>query len=197
MEETITILLVSVTGYAATNIDNLLLLVAMHGGNRNARKVVTVGFAIGSLLALAISSLGMVVSTFLPLGYINFLGVIPIVLGARELRLVLRKKHPDTTSPALSANSLIGAATVSLGNSSDTIALFAPLFIETELVHRWVILGGFSGAMITFLWLSHYLSSHPLLTKPIEKVGAPLAPWLMIAIGAYILVNTNTDIIPG
>ena len=39
-------------------------------------------------------------------------------------------------------------------------------------------------------------ASFPKLSEPLKKYGARLAPYIMIGIGVYILLNTGTDLVP-
>lgn len=198
MEETLTIIALTASGYTATNIDNLIVMVAMIAANASSQKIILVGFVLGSLIALSISFATVIIVDFIAIEYLSLLGFLPIILGVKELLSLSNKPKSSENQPhrAHPPTGLLIAALITLGNSVDTIVVLSPLFAESKQHHYWAIVTGFIVMMIICLWMSIALQQSSVIAKKIHQFGPKLAPFIMIAIGIYILLNTDTDIIP-
>jgi cadmium resistance protein CadD (predicted permease) len=83
-----TVALAALAAFAATNVDDFLVLVvffAQVDGKAFTNYRVASGQALGFTIILAISLLGIVLGLFIPSGYIELLGFVPILLGLRQL----------------------------------------------------------------------------------------------------------------
>lgn len=90
-----------------------------------------------------------------------------------------------------------GLATTLFSNSVDTVLVLAPLLIDSQ--SNIDLLIGFSYALMVLAWyaLGYFLHHHAVRLQWISTVAIWLAPLIMIAVGAYIIDNTMTDIIAG
>jgi cadmium resistance protein CadD (predicted permease) len=91
---------------------------------------------------------------------------------------------------------VFSASALMIANGGDTIAVFAPLFAETELGGVPVLILGYLATAVSLSFLAGYVCVFPNLSKPLKKYGARVAPYIMIGIGIYILLNTGTDLLP-
>jgi Cadmium resistance transporter len=83
-----TVTLAALAAFAATNIDDFLVLVvffAQVDGKAFTNYQVAAGQVLGFTVILAISLLGIVLGLFIPSGYIELLGFVPILIGLRQL----------------------------------------------------------------------------------------------------------------
>ena len=80
-----------------------------------------------------------------------------------------------------------------IANGVDTIAVFVPLIAESEATYRLFLSLGFVAASLALAWLATRACTHPSAATPIARYGPKVAPFVMIGIGVYILLNTATD----
>jgi cadmium resistance protein CadD (predicted permease) len=82
-----TVALAALAAFAATNVDDFLVLVvffAQVDGKTFINYQVAAGQVLKFTVILAISLLGIVLGLFIPSGYIELLGFVPILLGLRQ-----------------------------------------------------------------------------------------------------------------
>lgn len=195
-------LVLAIGGFTATNLENVVVLVSVFCGQCGRAHAVRLGFALGSVALLALSLLGVVLVGLVPVQHIGWLGLIPIALGVREL---LRKSddgsESDATGQRPEGSSLLNvagaAAVLMVANGGDTVAVFAPLFAETQRSGIVVLAIGFLATALLLTLVTGRACNHPALSVPLQRFGPRIAPYVMIAIGAYVLLNTGTDTLPG
>ena len=85
---------IGIAGFAATNIDDIFVLIMFftHSSMTFPVKQIVAGQYIGIGLLVAISALGFFSSLAVPSYIIGLLGIVPIAIGIRKL-VVLRKKN--------------------------------------------------------------------------------------------------------
>ena len=99
--DTLTIIAMTAAAYVATNIDNLLLLIAFYSRYLPQSRLVTAGYASGMLfIGLLIFVLGEA-GDFIPVAYLGSLGVIPIIIGVKSLADQYRKRVSDPDGEVL------------------------------------------------------------------------------------------------
>lgn len=194
-----TALALIITSFVATNLDNLALLVSWLLTGQFQRKQILRGYLLGMLAVLVLSSAFGLGASFVPVQYVGYLGVIPIVLGLRGLYTLIRRS--DQTDPAAAAKNLrlmpLSIAATQLANGVDTILVFGPLLADSELGVDLVMLGGF--VVMTLIWyrLARFLERHVARLTILERYGHWIAPIVLVLVGLYILDNTSTDVLPG
>jgi len=185
-----TAVVLGIVAYASTNIDNLLLLASLRGGAGSAGPV-RLGFVCATAGILLLSLSFMTLGYFIPASALGYLGVVPITLGVRQL---LFTGGPDAAvrPDAVSAAS-VGA--ILFSNSSDTLAAFGPLFVESEPVVA-LTLGATLLVCATAVILLVERLQHAIGGKPwLDTLAARGTPVIMILVGAYILMDTATDLV--
>ena len=186
----ITALVLVPFAYAATNIDNLLIMASL-GAGRASRGDLVAGFVVASGCVLLVASTAMFIDRLLPDAVLGYLGFVPISIGAYLLLF---------TSPG-AENAPRGAATwpaiagLLLANSGDTIFAIGPLFAESGSDARLGLAIGF--ALIATVWLLLILnvSQRVARSATLSRLGHRIAPWMMILVGLYILADSATDVV--
>ena len=195
--------LLSIAAYAATNIDNLFVLLAFLAEGRTRRRQIIVGQFAGTLALIAASALFAAALKQLPSAYIGLLGVLPIGVGAMKgwERFVTKQSVPPDTSPTREStarsketgnSSWWTVACVAVANGSDNVAVYIPLYAShTHAQGAWISL--VFVAMIG-VWCagSVWLVEHPLLGAPIRRYGTALLPFILVIIGILVIVNNDT-----
>lgn len=175
--------------YAATNIDNLLILASL-GAGRARRRDLVAGFVAASAAVLAIASTAMFIDRVVPPQVLGYLGFVPISIGAY---LLFTGAQTDTTAGSSATWPAISG--LLLANSGDTIFAVGPLFAESGSDARLGLALGFT--LIAALWLLLILtvSERVARSEILGRLGHRIAPWMMILVGLYILSDTATDVV--
>ncbi len=199
MEASFTLAGLAIGAFLATNLDNLLLLIFLQGANPRHRKAVVTGYllAVGGLIALVIA--GSRLGDELDPGIIGYLGLIPIALGLWLLRrspaiqVATEGSRAEASAPHFEGSVVLGTTVLLLSNSGDSLALLLPLLADTYAGGRKVLLLTWLSCAGLWVFLGQLLTQRPSAARVLEQHGTKVVPWVMIGVGAYILLNTATD----
>jgi cadmium resistance protein CadD (predicted permease) len=182
--------------FVATNIDNLALLVGWLVSKQVKASRIFAGYMTGMFILLLLSIIISFVSFALPLSYLGFFGVIPLLLGfIMLLRLVRGGEESDGQAGVKGA--FVAIAMTQVANGVDTLLVFAPLLVDSRTEVDYIIALVFMVVAVLWFWFAQFLSYHASRLEVITRVGRWIAPVVMIAVGLYILDNTVTDMIAG
>ena len=186
----ITALVLVPFAYAATNIDNLLIMASLGAGRASRGHLVT-GFVVASGCVLLIASTAMFIDRLLPDAVLGYLGFVPISIGAYLLLFTT----PEAEEGSRGAATWPAIAGLLLANSGDTIFAIGPLFAESGSDARLGLAIGF--ALIATVWLLLILnvSQRVARSATLSRLGHRIAPWMMILVGLYILSDSATDVV--
>src|ERR671916_2851723 len=98
MEDFLDVLGIGVTAFVATNIDDLLILIAFFANSHFPLSQIVLGQYAGMGALLAIGIVGSLIALIVPNNLIGLIGIFPIAIGTKEL-LELRKKDDDEEEP--------------------------------------------------------------------------------------------------
>ena len=197
MESTLALMGLAVVAYAATHFDNLILLVGVVSRQGQPFAAVAIGVLLstGAILALCIGA--ALVADLAPQHWLGYLGLVPIGFGVRELYRLKRADSDSETDSGIPAISAVGVAAVMLANSADTLGALVPIFAETrDALLPAVIVSVLvaSGAACGLAW---WIARHRHMGPAIRRLGPRLVPFVLIAVGLYVLSNTRTDTVLG
>jgi len=184
--------------FAATNTDNLILLVVLMGADPARRGFHKLGFLLASFAVMALAGCGLILGGLADPAWIGYMGFIPLALGSSLLIRQWRgagaeSAHAQHTARQGPAGGVLATALLMLGNSADSLAIFLPLAAESG--HRALAWGAAAYLAMAAVWITAagYLAGHQLLARRIEAVGEKLIPLVMIGAGIYILLDTASD----
>ena len=177
------------TAYAATNLDNLLLICGLLASGAR-RGSVTVGFAVAGSLVVLFALSFSILSFLLPPDMLGYLGIVPLALGLR----ILISHSAETEGAAQVGTGAVSVAVLLAANSLDTVATFAPMFAESEEIVRLALVVGFIASAV-FLFCA-VLRFSQRLSKLADRgpVAQRIAAIIMIFVGIYVLLDTGTDL---
>ncbi len=178
-----------VTAYAATNVDNFLLLGTLIAGGARRASVAT-GFAGATGLVVLVTMSFSALSYFLPPAALSYLGVVPIALGLRILF------HPGA-GPEGAAQLQTGAVSVAailLANSLDTVVTLAPMFAESETIVRFALIVGIATAAVVLFAIVLRFAQRLSTLNDKGPIAHRIAGVVMILVGIYVLFDTGTDL---
>lgn len=196
--EIFTILGLVAGSFIATNMDNLLVLVMLLGANARRRSAVLLGFLCSAITVICVSALGVAVEDTIGPGLIGYLGVVPLLLGFHMLYQSWSGEQADDEEFASLANTpepKIWWSTFILmfSNSGDSVAVFLPLLAESGRSALLLIVCSYLTMSVFWMGLSYLISGHQSLARRLEHRAEKIVPWIMIAVGIYILMDTATD----
>ncbi|MGW5669226.1 cadmium resistance transporter [Micromonospora sp. NPDC003776] len=176
--------------FAATNIDDIIVLTvlfvaARRAGRPRPRDIVAGQYlGIGALLAAAVvAAAGLLV---VPDPWTGLLGLLPIALGVRALLA-----RPADDEPPAAVGSLLGVAGVTIANGADNIAVYVPVFRSLDPAAGVVWLVVFAGLVALWCTVAALLGGHPRVVGLVGRAGHWLVPAVFVAIGATILVTSG------
>ncbi len=177
-------LLTGVAAFAATNLDDLVLLVAFFADRTYRPRSVVSGQYAGIGLLYAASVAAAQAAVIVPEGYVRLLGVLPIAIGVKRL-FERAEESPDLPRTGMA----LSVAAVTVANGADNIAVYVPLFATRHAAELAVI--GLIFALMTALWCwgAYRLVTHPEWGRAIRARGQRLVPWVLMALGAGILLG--------
>jgi cadmium resistance protein CadD (predicted permease) len=188
---------IGVAAFAATNIDDIFVLMMFFSFSSMTFPVkqVVLGQYIGIGLLVAISALGSFISLAVPTHIIALLGIVPIVIGVKKL-VVFRNKNESNSKQAIQdkkKNNLafVAVAAVTFSNGGDNIGVYTPLFAKYNSLSQITALATIFMAM-TAVWCiaAYYLVNHPLVASKIRRIGHIILPFVLIGLGIYILTDS-------
>lgn len=195
MLDVLTMATVSVAAFVATSIDNLLVLSGLLAVSATGRTRVLAGYLVATVVVLGLSWAIARIGDFIPVDYLGFLGLVPLAMGVFQLRAQQRADQaPEEGTPRSSAApGVVTTAMTFLALSSDSVAVLVPLLAESPARLDVVILGVGAGMALLWFWVGQIAVAHPTWQAYVRRLGPRLVPYLLIAIGLYVLADTPTD----
>jgi cadmium resistance protein CadD (predicted permease) len=188
---------IGVAAFVATNIDDIFVLMMFFSSLTFPVRQVVLGQFIGIGLLIAISALGSLISLVVPTYIIGLMGIIPIIIGIKNL-VEIRKKDKSPSRQAVqnkkknrSYFSFLSVAAITFSNGGDNIGVYVPLFSKYNTVSQITTLIAVFIAM-TAIWCisSYYFMNHPLVASKIRHIGNIILPFVLIGLGIYILTES-------
>lgn len=183
----------SVSAFVAhvlTNLDNLAIMVGMIFTLGRLRT--TVGYLIAQLVMLsAAMALAVGAVSEMP-QMVGYFGVVPLTLGLVALWRSWRDDG-DVDPHRTGQMRLLAVVALFLSVSFDSFAVLAPLLAESELVYRRAALSGAAIASVVMAGAGLGLTKLTPMAADRTARLEQLAPYVMITVGLYVLLNTATD----
>jgi cadmium resistance protein CadD (predicted permease) len=178
------VVLAGAAAFAATNVDDLLLLIAFFAAGTYRARDVVLGQYAGIGLLFAASAAASLVSLVIPASHLSLLGLLPMLIGLKQL---FGKAAQEETVPP--SSSFLTVAAVTVANGGDNIGVYAPLF-ATSSAQAISAMGAVFAAM-TALWClaARWLVQHPAAATSIRRYGPKAMPFVLIGIGVFILLS--------
>jgi len=202
MTDILNLVPIGVVAFAATNIDDIFLLIIFFSSLTFPIRQVVLGQYIGIGLLVAISALGSFLPLVIPSYIIGLLGIIPITIGVKKLIQFIRKgdnlspsqqaeQEKNTSNKKESHLSFLAVAAITFSNGGDNIGVYTPMFAKYNSINEIITLATIFMEM-TAVWCiaAYYLVNHPLVTSRIRRIGHIVLPFVMIGLGIYILAES-------
>lgn len=82
--DAITLILVAVSAFAATNIDDLVVLMFFFAAGKHEKRSVVIGQYLGFLSLVMVSSTAYFLQFLVPSYFLNLLGIFPVAIGFKK-----------------------------------------------------------------------------------------------------------------
>jgi cadmium resistance protein CadD (predicted permease) len=191
----LTLIALIVGTFVSTNVDNLAILVGWLLSGRVAHSHVAAGYALSVTTVIFISAVLGLSSKVIPVQWIGWLGIVPILLGVYALRAQFRGVDDEAVPEVAGNAAMFGVAATMIANSVDTVIVLAPLLVDTQDRIDPVLIGGFALMGVAWFALASLLSKSAAGMVAIRRIAGWVAPLIMIAIGIYIISDTATDVL--
>ncbi|WP_233802281.1 cadmium resistance transporter [Paraburkholderia sp. HP33-1] len=197
----LSLVLLAIAAYAATNIDNLFVLLGFLSETGAQRRRVIAGQYAGSLILVAAALVLAALLARLPAGYVGLLGFLPIAVGLHKAWQRFDPRHAQrndseeihaSAPPSAGGSSSWTVASVAIANGSDNIAVYVPLYASHTPAQNALVSLVF--ILMIGLWCAGatWLVEHPLLGAPIRRYGSAVLPLILVGIGVSVIVSNDT-----
>ena len=160
MNGLILIIFVAAAAFLATNTDNLALLVVFLLRYRCHRLVVGIAYLVGLSLVVLLSFLLSLLAGAVPVQYLGLLGFVPISIGVVGIYRLIRGPAAESDSrqeqTASAAAVFVATMFTQLGNSTDTLLTFGPLFADSMRAASYMIMFTIAVMGALFLLAANY-----------------------------------------
>lgn len=208
MSELISAIFAGVTAFIATNLDDLVILMLFFAQiNAVFRpKHIVVGQYLGFGALILASLPGFFGGLIVPKPWIGLLGLVPIAIGLyqlihpedeNEVQTVANDFQSTIKLPILSALGLLApqsyqVAAVTIANGGDNIGIYVPLFAASSAASLGVILSVFFVLVGVWCYVAYQLARHPIVARVLTRYGAAIVPFVLIGVGIFILIDSET-----
>src|ERR671919_423722 len=193
---------IGTTAFVATNIDDLLILIAFFANSRFPLPQIVLGQYAGMSALLAIGIVGSLIALIVPNNLIGLIGIFPIAIGIKELLELLKN---DNNNEQESANHqpprnrrrrrlivylpflTVAAVTFSGGEEIGVYtSVFATYNEASEIIIIVLVV-----MVLTGLWcaVAYCLVNRPLIASSIKRIGTVALPFVLTGLGIYILAE--------
>ncbi|MCP6758927.1 MAG: cadmium resistance transporter [Fischerella sp. CENA71] len=211
MNKIISILTESIIAFAATNIDDILILLLFFSQINTyfRRRHIFVGQYLGFTFIIIASLPGFFGGLVIPRAWIGLLGILPIAIGIKQLfsqeteRVEIQTVTSDftssrTTNPLLSfISSLISpqtykVAAITFANGGDNIGIYIPLFAGINFSSLLITLAVFFIMVGVWCVVAYLLARQVTIASILSRYGSAIVPFVLIALGLYIMYERGT-----
>lgn len=181
---------VGAAAFALTNIDDLIVLVSFFANPAYKTEQIVAGQFLGIGLLICVSLAGALIAQTIPMIDVGLLGLLPICIGIKSL--IYDGATQSGENAFLRGNSkIVTVMLVTVANGADNLSLYIPLFAvhNSEEIALFVLVF----AAMTALWCRAgfvLVRTYPLAV-PVQRWGARLLPYVLIALGAYVLTKAE------
>jgi len=171
-----------VTTFAATNVDDLLLL-SLFFAKREPMRRIMLGQYLGFAGILVLSLLGWWASTTIPLAWFRFLGVLPLAIGIRRLF----QMHTAEARGRGGFN-VFSIAAITFANGADNVGVYVPFFAVGSAYLR-LVLATYLALLPIWCLAGRSLGKHPVILRSVDRYGHWIVPIVFISLGLYIVIG--------
>lgn len=202
MNELITVIPTSITAFAATNIDDIVILMILFTqANKTLRsRHIVIGQYLGFTTLVIISLVGFLSGLVFPQRWLGLLGLVPIALGFNTLlnpevdsdeEILEPLEQPRSLLSNLLSPQVYGVAAITIANGSDNIGIYTPLFASSTGMKLLLILGIFFLLVGVWCFTAHWLTQQQQLAHTLTRYGNTFVPYVLMGLGGLIVLDSG------
>lgn len=193
MTDLFEIVAIAVGAFAATNIDDFVLLTILFidsqtGGLR--RGYIVAGQYLGFAVLLATSGAVAAGLVVVPTGWLGLLGLLPLSVSVRGFLNIARQRVDDRGKPVAS-NSLLSVAAVTVANGGDNLAVYVLMFHKQPPVENVITMAVFALSLAVWCVGAALMSTRTQVVSVMIRAQQWLVPAVYLVIGTVILVSSG------
>ena len=193
--EIISLVGLAIVVFISTNVDDIFILLGFFSDPAFRPRQIIAGQYLGVGTLFFISVLGSLVSLVLAPEYIGLLGIVPVVIGLKQL-YDLRRSNDDVNEKEQgnhgSKGKILLVTAVTVANGGDNIGIYTPLFATRPFFDVGVIGIVFALMIALWVWIAHGMVNHRTIGVPIRRYGYKIVPFVLIGLGFFIMHEANT-----
>ena len=192
-------LITAILAFASTNVDDIFILILFFGNRRLRPFTIITGQYLG-IAALVVTALaGAYLGGFFDPRYVGLLGLFPIYLAIKQCIELLRTnsgKSDAEQDPTISTtgvlSGILAVTGVTIANGADNIGVYIPLLATLSAAEKIQLVIVFAILILVWCLLAKYLASRPLIARQPGRYGHVIMPVVLLILGAYILIESNS-----
>ena len=200
---------------ATTFDDNIYLTGFFSEVNRTFRpKHVVVGELIGFTALISISLVGFLIGLAISSDWIGLLGILPILIGLNNLRLLIVNKDESVKNKSANLKqnarfrgfdsrerSLLDiiqdrqtyrVSAVTISNGGNNLGIYIPLFASSSLKSLAVIIPICYLIICTWLFMSYHLTRTPGIALVLSRYASKLFSFVLMWLGLRIILGNES-----
>jgi cadmium resistance protein CadD (predicted permease) len=189
---TASLLVAACVAFAATTVDDLIIVTALFTAGRVTGQPRPVTIVVGQYAGfIAILGICLAAATGLqtvPDRWVGLFGFVPFAFGVRGL---WRLRGSAENSGATLASTVPGIFALSFANGADNIGVFTPLFRGMGLPNALGTSIGFLVLVGIWCVLGALLGTHRAVVATLGRIDHWLVPVVFVVVGVLILVTTG------
>lgn len=199
-----TAIIAGFTSFAATNIDDIIILMLFFSQvNSSFRpKHIVSGQYLGFTALIVASLPGFFGGLIVPKAWIGLLGLLPITIGIshlanreddeKQVQEVAAGENRTHAIASLFAPQTYQVAAVTFANGGDNIGIYVPLFASSDLASLGIILSVFFLLIGVWCYIAYKLSRQPAVASVLTHYAKAIGPFVLIGLGIYILIESGS-----
>ncbi len=192
-------LMAAVAIFAATNVDDILLLSALFADPRLGARDVVAGQFLGIGLLVGASAAAALATLAVPEGWTALLGLVPLGLGLQGLVRLRGRSADDPAADdgphkhrggARRRAQVPAVAGLVVASGGDNLGVYIPLFAKSpSAISAYAAVF----AAMTAVWclLGHALVNHRVMGGHVRRYGRTALPFILVALGLHILAGAR------
>lgn len=201
MNELVRAIVTGITAFAATNIDDIVILTLLFAQVNSVFRPrhIVLGQYLGFVVLILASLPGFLGGLVVPPAWIGLLGFVPIAIGITHLvRRDADQPHVQTVTQRQSkkanlfAPQIYSVAAITLANGGDNIGIYVPLFANSNLETLGTILITFFVMIAVWCYIAYRLTQQPAIAHILTRYGHRAVPFVLIGLGVFILIESGT-----
>jgi len=184
---------VAAVAFFSTSIDNLGTLLLFFSARECRPRRIAAGYLGSTWIVIGAAWGASQLSRSIAPEVLGYLGVVPIAVGIRRAwQLRGLERGAAAVSPA---NGAMAVALVTVTQNADNLLVFGCLFADSAHELHRAVFGALAASAAAWCGLGFWLARRTPLAQPLQRVSRVAFPFLLVAVGAYILADTTTDVI--